>query len=213
MLRLITILFFCSLFLRAQSQEQLDSNVVEYVQFSGVVVTGSNLDPVPYVNILEKTTWRGTSSDYYGFFSFVAQPGDTIVFSSIGYKPSQYIIPEDLEKARYSLIHKIIEDTVLLKEKEVYPWPSREQFKEAFLTMDIPNDDLRRAQANLDPEVLAYKSSAYPRSGSVNFKAQMQQISTQLYYAGQAPPNHLLNPIAWANFIKAWKRGDFKKKD
>ena len=79
--------------------------------------------------------------------------------------------------------------------------------------MDIPNDDLRRAQANLDPEVLAYKSSAYPRSGSVNFKAQMQQISTQLYYAGQAPPNNLLNPIAWANFIKAWKRGDFKKQD
>jgi len=25
-------------------------------------------------------------------------------------------------------------------------------------------------------------------------------------------PNNLLNPIAWAKFIKAWKRGDFKKK-
>jgi len=25
-------------------------------------------------------------------------------------------------------------------------------------------------------------------------------------------PMNILNPLAWADFIKAWKRGDFKKK-
>lgn len=196
-----------------KGQTTIDSSEsVKYVQFSGVVVTGSNLEPVPFVTILEKSSLRGTSSDYYGFFSFVAEPGDTIQFSCIGFKKNQYIIPDSLPTARYSLIHKIEEDTILLKEKLVYPWPSREQFREAFLNADIPNDDLNRAQKNLDPKVLALKQDAYEIGAGVNFKMQMQQISSQLYYAGQAPPNNLLNPIAWAKFIQAWKNGDFKRK-
>ncbi len=48
---------------------------------------------------------------------------------------------------------------------------------------------------------------------SLNYKYSSQQYQSKLYYAGQYPPNNLLNPIAWAKFIKAWKNGDFKKKD
>jgi hypothetical protein len=48
---------------------------------------------------------------------------------------------------------------------------------------------------------------------SLNYKYSMQQYQSKLYYAGQLPPNNLLNPIAWAKFIKAWKNGDFKKKN
>ena len=184
-----------------------------YVQISGIVVAGSKLEPVPFVTVLEKSSYRGTSSDYYGFFSFVAMPGDTIVFSSIGYKKSTYIIPDTLNNGRYSLIHAIEEDTVKLAQLDVYPWPSREQFRDAFLNTDIPNDDLARAQNNLNPETLALKQDAYPAGGSLNFKWQMQDVHSRLYYAGQAPPNNLLNPIAWSQFIQAWKNGDFKKKD
>jgi len=184
-----------------------------YVQISGIVVAGSKLEPVPFVTVLEKSSYRGTSSDYYGFFSFVAMPGDTIVFSSIGYKKSTYVIPDSLVDGRYSLIHAIEEDTVKLAQLDVYPWPSREQFRDAFLNTDIPNDDLTRAQNNLDPETLALKQEAYPAGGSLNFKWQMQDVHSRLYYAGQAPPNNLLNPIAWSQFIQAWKNGDFKKKD
>ena len=190
-----------------------DSIKEVYIQLSGVVVTGSKLEPVPFVTVLEKSSYRGTNSDYYGFFSFVAQPGDTIVFSSIGYKKSTYILPDTLETGRYSLIHTIHEDTIKLAQLDVYPWPSREQFKDAFLNTDIPNDDLTRAQNNLNPEILALKQDAYSAGGSLNFKWQMNRVQSQLYYAGQAPPNQLLNPIAWSKFIQAWKNGDFKKKD
>lgn len=188
------------------------NDTVIYVQVSGIVVTGEKLNPVPFVNVVEKQSGRGTSSDYYGFFSFVAIPGDTIVFSSIGYKKSEYIIPDTLTGQKYSLIQTIMEDTIMLAEYKVYPWPSREQFKDAFLNTDIPNDDLTRAQNNLDEEVLAFKQEAYPAGGSLNFKWQMDKVKSQLYYKGQAPPNNLLNPIAWGKFIKAWKDGDFKRK-
>jgi hypothetical protein len=40
----------------------------------------------------------------------------------------------------------------------------------------------------------------------------MQQQYTKLYYAGQYPPNNLLNPVAWAKFIKSWKEGKLKRK-
>jgi signal peptidase I len=195
-----------------QDSLRVDSVKQVYVQVSGIVVTGSHLEPVPFVTVLEKTTYRGTNSDYYGFFSFVVMPGDTIVFSSIGYKKSYYVLPDSLKDGRYSLIHVIQEDTIQLAQLDVYPWPSREQFRDAFLNTDIPNDDLTRAQKNLDPEVLALKQEAYPAGGSLNFKWQMNQVKSQLYYAGQAPPNNLLNPIAWSKFIQAWKNGDFKSK-
>ena len=29
-------------------------------------------------------------------------------------------------------------------------------------------------------------------------------------WAGQAPPQNIFNVFAWAQFIEAWKRGDFK---
>lgn len=220
MKRTVYILFFIVTCFSFSGFSQADSTKIKtdtikevYVQISGVVVSGANLEPVPFVTVLEKSSFRGTSSDYYGFFSFVAIPGDTVVFSSIGYKKSMYVIPDSLENGRYSLIYTIEEDTVKLAQLDVYPWPSREQFRDAFLNTDIPNDDLTRAQNNLNPETLALKQEAYPAGGSLNFKWQMQDVHSRLYYAGQAPPNNLLNPIAWSQFVKAWKNGEFKRKD
>ena len=40
-----------------------------------------------------------------------------------------------------------------------------------------------------------------------------RQYSNKAYYYGQAPSQNIFNPFAWAEFIKAWKRGDFKKKN
>ena len=42
---------------------------------------------------------------------------------------------------------------------------------------------------------------------------QLRQQANKAYYSGQLPPMNILNPAAWAEFIRAWKRGDFKKKD
>lgn len=215
LLRHISLLLFMLVSFVGNSQaETIEKDTAEeiYVQISGIIVTGKNLTPVPFVTALEKSTYRGTSSDYYGFFSFVAMPGDTIIFSCIGYKKSTYVIPDTLTNGRYSLIHTIEEDTIKLAQYDVYPWPSREQFRDAFLNTDIPNDDLTRAQNNLDEDILALKQEAYPAGGSLNFKWQMNDVKSRLYYAGQAPPNNLLNPIAWTNFIKAWKNGDLKRK-
>ena len=181
-----------------------------FIQFSGVVVSQDSLKPVPYCSIIDKATKRGTTSDYFGYFSFVANKGDTIEFSSIGYKKSSFIIPDTLSTDKYSLIQVMFQDTILLKTAVVYPWPSKEQFARAFVETEIPNDDYKRAMKNLSRSQLNERMKFTPMDGGLNFKWQQQQIQSKLYYAGQYPPNNLLNPIAWAKFIEAWKRGDFK---
>lgn len=181
------------------------------IQFSGVVVNADSLKPIPFTSIIVKHTNRGTSSDYFGFFSFVAQTGDTIVFSNISYKNAEFIIPENLDDNRYSLIQMLSPDTVTLSEAVVYPWPTREQFKEAFLFMHIPADDLERARKNLSAEYMAMRSEHLETDPNMAFRMTMFRHNSRLYNAGQLPPNNVLNPIAWAKFIEAWKRGDFKK--
>ena len=198
-------LFFLHLNGQAQKREA-------FIQFSGVVVSQDSLKPIPYCSIIDKITKRGTTSDYFGYFSFVANKGDTIQFSSIGYKKTLFTIPDTLSTNKYSLIQIMFEDTILLRTAVIYPWPSKEQFAKAFVETKIPNDDYQRAMSNLSRAQLNERMQFTPMDGALNFKWEQQQIQSKLYYAGQYPPNNLLNPIAWAKFIEAWKRGDFKSK-
>ena len=181
-----------------------------YIQFSGIVVSEDSLQPVPYCSIIDKVTRRGTTSDYFGYYSFVAGKGDTIIFSSIGYKKNEFIIPDTLTSNKYSLIQVLYSDTILLKTAVIYPWPSKEQFAKAFVETKIPNDDYQRAMNNLSRAQLNERMEFTTMDGALNFKWQQQQIQSKIYYNGQYAPNSLLNPFAWAKFIEAWKRGDFK---
>lgn len=182
----------------------------DLIQFSGVVITGDSLNPVPFTNVIIEQSGRGTMTDYYGYFSFVAQKGDSVLFSAVGYKRNRFIIPDSLTENKYSLIQIMYSDTVQLQETVIYPWPTREQFKEAFLAMKIPETDYDRAQRNLyQADMIARMDAAMP-SGGETYKYAMQEYQQQIYYAGQAPPMNVFNPVAWGQFIQAWKRGDFK---
>ena len=214
-MRRIGLLWLLGLLLLASNGFAQDSEVKDepkkLVQFSGVVVDGDSLVPIAFTSVIIKNSHRGTICDYYGFFSLVAEEGDTIRFSHVGYKPIEYIIPDTLAASRYSLIQILTRDTILLPETVVYPWPSREQFREAFLTWEIPDDDFERAKRNLERAELRERMEEIPIDGSTTFKYAMQQHQSRLYYAGQAPPNNLFNPLAWAKFIEAWKNGEFKR--
>jgi hypothetical protein len=209
MKKIIYLLVFLGLCTSQVTAQTTKRNVI---QFSGVVVSADSLSPIPYANVTVKNSYYGTISDYYGFFSFVARAGDTIYFSSVGYQKAQYIIPEDLEESRYSVIQVMNRDTIELATTVIYAWPSREQIYEYFLKAPVPDDDLERARKNLEQETLVNMSMKMPMDASMNYKNSMDQYNTRLYQAGQIPMNNLMNPIAWAKFVEAWKRGDFKKK-
>lgn len=191
---------------------QEDSDDKDVIQFSGVVINGDNLDPVSYTSIIIKNTRRGTLSDYYGYFSFVALKNDTIEFSAVGYKKGAFIIPDTITQKRYSLIQLMSVDTVLLEPTIIYPWPTEEDFKKAFVELDIPDDDLEIARKNLAKAEIRDRAENYKMDGSMNYRNYIQNETSKLYYLGQTQPISILNPFAWAQFIKAWKEGKFKKK-
>ena len=203
---LFSVLFSASSFLFGQEESE------ELIQFSGVVLTADSIHPVPFTNISIKNTKYGTVADYYGYFSLVARKADTILFSSIGYKQGVFVIPDTVTEHRYSLIQVMPSDTIMLPQTVIYPWPSKEQFKEAFLYYKVPEDDIERAKKNLRAELIHSLADAYPMDGSLNYKNSMQQMQDKYYYNGQLQPISILNPFAWAQFIKAWKEGKFKRK-
>jgi signal peptidase I len=204
-------LFSCLLLAQVTVYAQA-SGQRDLIQFSGVVVTDS-LSPVPFTNILIRDTYRGTMSDVYGYFSFVAQEGDTVLFSAVGFERSQYVIPTDLDDNKYSMIHVMSRDTIQLRELSVYPWPSKEQFRDAFLNLRLPDDDYQLALKNLSPAEMVQRMENLPPDAYQSFRYQMALDQTRLYYAGGTPPINLFNPIAWAQFLQAWQNGEFKRKD
>jgi len=207
-----TLLIFTSLFgfysaINAQSNNQQR----DLIQFSGVLVSSDSLDQVSYASVVDKATGKGTMSDYYGYFSFVTRPGDTILFNAFGYKTSSYIVPDSLDEIRYSIIHIMTPDTLLLPEVDIYPWPSREEFARAFVEMDPYDDALRRAQRQLSGESLAAIASRVPTDGKLSYNWETEQRLTQIYTQRQAPITNLLNPAAWARFIDSWKSGKLQR--
>ena len=186
------------------------NNKDSLIQFSGLILTSDSIQPLPYSTIYIKNKNLGTIADFNGFFSIVVQKGDSIEFSYVGFKPKLYIVPDSLNVNRYSMIQLLSQDTIYLAETVIYPWPSPENFKHAFLNNQIPDDDLERAKKNLSREKLKELGQKIPVDGNETSDMFLRQQAAKYYTYGQYPSIQLLNPMAWAQFFKAWKNGDFK---
>lgn len=193
----------------ASAQESRDS--VKLIQFSGIVISESDLNPLPYTTIFDKTAGRGVMADYYGYFSLVTQPKDTLFFSFYGYKTSTFIVPDTLTDNLYSILHTMYRDTINLPEFTVYPWPSKEEFARAFVEMNPTDDAIKRAQRELSGESLAFVAARVKTDASLAHSYAENQMYTQIYTRGQMPGNNILNPYAWSKLISDWKEGKLKR--
>lgn len=193
-------------------QSQFEHVKDSVVQLYGVVMTADSLKGLPSVSIIVKGSGRGTISNDYGVFSIVVLKGDEVEFSSIGYKSKQVFIPKNIEGSQYSIIQLLISDTAYLPATVLKPRPSRTQFERDFVNTQIPADQYEIARQNTNEATRRLLLQNLPADGKEAVNFSLRQQANKYYYAGQTPPIGLLNPLAWADFIQAWKRGDFKKK-
>ncbi|NNC96008.1 MAG: carboxypeptidase-like regulatory domain-containing protein [Chitinophagales bacterium] len=203
---IIVLLFLFAIPFLSRSQDEK----AKLVQLSGFVMTSDSLMGIPYCHIYIQNGGSGTVSDFDGYFSFVAKTRDTIVFSAVGFEDDIYIVPTKLKGDKYSVIKLMTEDTVFLPETIIYPWPSKEFFRNAFLSADVPDDALEKARKNLERERLKELGEAMVMDADENTDYHFRENAKEFYYAGQVPPMNIFNPLAWAEFFKAWKNGDFK---
>jgi len=195
--------------LDGQRKSELDD---ELVQFSGMVRDLQHR-PLPDVNIIILNERRGTTSDRRGMFSFVVRPDDTILFSHMGHKGTIHTIPDSLGGQQYPADIFLVSDTFHLAEVRIYPWKTYHEFKEAFLALELPDDDAQRAYHNIALIKTQIKMNDFGPSPNINFREVMKQQYNQLYTAGQYPYYTIFDPMRWAKFFESVKRGDFKGDD
>ena len=182
------------------------------VQFNGVVMTADSLRGIASASIIVEGKGRGTITSPDGVFSIAVLKGDKITFSCIGFKNFTLKIPENLTSNQYTWIQLLVTDTVYLPATILKPRPSKEQFERDFVNNRIPDDMYEIARKNTDESQRRILIASLPADGREAVNFQMRQQANKYYYNGQTPPMNILNPAAWADFIKAWKRGDFKSK-
>lgn len=183
------------------------------IQISGITMTSDSLRAIPAVSIVVKGQNRGTISNSQGVFSIVAFKGDTLSFSAVGFRRKDYKIPLELVGNRFSVAQLMSEDTVYLSEMVIKPFPNRREFEKMFVSMDIPNDMYEIARKNNDQARIRALARTISVDAGGAYNVYMQKQQQSLYYAGQRPPQNIFNPLAWAQFLESWKRGDFKRKD
>lgn len=182
------------------------------VQLYGVVMTADSLRGIPSASVIVEGKGRGTITSYDGVFSIAVMKGDRITFSSIGFKNNSIQIPINLESNQYSVIQLLVSDTAYLPATILKPRPTKEQFERDFLNNRFPDDAYEIARKNTDEATRRILLNSLPADGREAVNFQLRQQTNKYYYAGQVPPMNIMNPAAWADFITAWKRGDFKRK-
>ncbi len=201
------------LFFTGTANAQFETSRDSVVQLYGIVMTADSLVGIPAVSIMVKGQNRGTITNSQGVFSIVVLKGDQVEFTHVTYKPKTISIPRTLEGNQYSVVQLMVVDTVYLPATIIRPRPTPEQFARDFANVKVPDDDIEIARQNTSAAKRKILLKTTPGDGGEATTMQFRKIANQAVYRGQAPPQNIFNPAAWADFIQAWKRGDFKNKN
>jgi hypothetical protein len=194
-------------FLAHAQFDKLKDSVVEVY---GFVMTTDSLKGLPGVTISVKGRNQGTFTNDQGVFSIPLMKGDVIEFTSIGYKPIIVTIPRDIPGNQYSMIQTMTDTAEYLPVTIIKPRPTKDQFDRDFVNTAVPDDQIEVARQNMSEAKRRMLAKVLPADAKEAASTYLRQSATRYSYQGQAPPQNIFNPIAWADFINAWKRGDFK---
>lgn len=198
------LLFICS---RGVAQQ------TDYLQMSGMVLSSdTSRSPIPYAAVYNSSLRIGTYTNMDGFYALVVRPGDSVSVTSLGYKNETVVVPNTDGDAWLNTF--LLEPRAyLLQETTVYPWGTRDQFRQAFLYMNVPDDDLERARKNLSPSEMNFLSATIQNDGAATTASVLRNYQNSYYYKGQIPSYNIFSPLAWANFFSDLKKGKYKNPD
>jgi hypothetical protein len=200
--KLLIISFLLVASLAAFSQDK------HVIQFTGIVMQQDSLTVIPGVHVYVPKAYRGTTSNPYGFFSMPVVEGDSVVFTAVGFKRASYVIPNHESSSSLKVLVILQEDVTFLQEVEVFPFPTEAMFKQAVITMELPyNRDFANMQAWINATYMKNPGPDYfGASASANHRYIMDQQRLEFQNKFGPQPNNLLNPFAWASFIRSLKQ-------
>jgi len=196
------LLLFCTASVFAQQTDR------PLVQFSGIThnADSARLVVVPYVSIKNQSTSKQVyTSDFEGYYSFVAHERDTLTFSSVGYQSVTVVVPAGV--ANHSLVFNVRLKQLIynLPAIRVFPWATPDEFKKDFLAMKVADDDFDIIRKNLNPKAVKAAGATYPHTVYESINAQDMHNSI---VNSHSITNPLLNPFAWGSLIRDIAAGD-----
>lgn len=202
-LTVILLLFITSVFAQDKSQAN------KLVQFSGIVTDADSNMVVPYVTITNLSNkGQKYSANYQGFFSFVANPGDTVMFSAVGFTSKVLSLPKIIADNKYTARVQLKSEIVYLKTVRVNPWATVEEFNKDFLSMKIADDDMAIAKKNLSRQSINGMKLTLPRDAQEISNANYRYNFDRMVNVNMRQTNPLLNPFAWGKLMQEIFNGD-----
>lgn len=180
----------------------------QFIQIDGFTIDENN-NIITGVSIYSKHLRRGAASDTRGIFSIISEPGDTIFFSAVGYKPTLLTVPSRLMGTSYITDVRLMTDTIMIGEVMILPWKTYSEFKRSVLQNKPDDPTYRNLEENLALVEQQLWSDLRSTPGQ-GYRYTVQQMTDNLYTRGQTPYNNLLNPMAWTRFFKEVKGGLLK---
>lgn len=183
------------------------------IQLSGVVLAeedNGSVVQLPGTHIYVPKAGRGTITNSLGFFSMPVLAGDSVIISSVGYERQHYIVPDHTSEY-LTIVIEMVQDVTFLKEVQVMAFPTEEVFKEAILALNIPTDNSKIDQKNLNQELLALMLKTTPMDGPMNQRYYLDQWAASQNNRFGPVMNPFLNVFNWAKFFQSLKQ-DGKKK-
>jgi hypothetical protein len=160
----------------------------EVDKMPGIKIGGLTLDEsgvvVPQVGIYSFKFQSGSTSDSHGAFSIISTPGDTVLFTLQGYRPTLLTIPMDLPSTKYFTDVYIVKDTITIEEVTVFPFKTYIEFKEDVTKAKTISPETENMNFNISlvRQQLYYNLGATPGEG---YRFTIQQMAYDAYTKGQ----------------------------
>ena len=179
------------------------------VQFSGIITDTDSNSVVPYVTITNVSNKNQKyAANYQGYFSIIVNPGDSLIFSAIGFNNRTVVLPNEINDHKYTEMVRLKPETVYLKAVRIYPWATIEEFNKEFLSMKVADDDMAIAKKNLSPKSIQGMILSLPRSASEISNSNYRYNFDRMQNVNMRQTNPFLNPFAWGKLMQQIFSGD-----
>jgi len=153
--RLVSVLLIFLCLFVFQGNLKAQNKKAELMEISGILLSADSLQAVADAQILSKDNYVGSFGDTLGRFNIVVNPGDSLMFSSLGYQTKVVPVTDSLLSLPQPITFRMVLDTVLIHEIVIHAFWNYETFKFMVTHMKpAPYYDLKK---ELDQNPLLYK--------------------------------------------------------
>ncbi len=118
--------------------------------FKGSVIDEANGDSIPFVNIFNESTRRWAIADESGKYSLSVCTGDTLVFTAIGFLGKVILVNDNLQDKENTIY--LTSQSYKIEEVKVLGYRNYDDFKKAFIELELPENKIDRIKEELNIE-------------------------------------------------------------